>query len=125
MKEVQVTKLPDCDLCKRKQVAEYDSPTTIGPWANMCPECFELHGMGTLGTKRVLKVIQKSDTPGKTVQGTEDDSLEHMEAVVMSNEDRIITCPECGMERQVEPDASYTYKCECGVQVQVPDFALF
>ena len=136
MREVQVTTLPNCDFCEREQVAEYDAQTTTGSWANMCPECFKRHGkgwinnrrgrlLGTLGTKRVLKVIQKSDTPGKAVQGTEDDSFEYMQAVVMSDEHRTITCPECGMERHVEPDASYTYKCECGVQVQVPDFALF
>lgn len=122
MNKLQVTSLPDCDLCGKKESAVYDSPTVVGPWANMCPECFKAKGTGTVGTERVLKMIPKSDTQDKVVNGIEDDSMEYMEAVIMQDEHRCIECPECGFVRHVEPDADYTYECECGVKVKVPCF---
>jgi glutaredoxin len=39
--------LPACDFCNK--TARYDGKTIHGPWANMCPDCFSVHGLG-LGT---------------------------------------------------------------------------
>lgn len=46
---VEVNEYPMCDLCSVK-FALYDGRTTIGPWANMCPMCWETFGCGKLGT---------------------------------------------------------------------------
>lgn len=53
--------LPECDICRyvknvTKVTAHYDGKTTLGPWANMCDECFEEYGVG-LGTGRGQKLI--------------------------------------------------------------------
>ena len=50
--EVEVSRLPDCDICKHEDnkpgvPASYDGKTLFGPWANMCQTHFELHGVGT------------------------------------------------------------------------------
>ncbi len=58
--QVEVMKLPPCDFCNQSnkrldstlpnQVdARYDGKTIYGSWANMCPEHFDLYGLG-LGT---------------------------------------------------------------------------
>ena len=55
--QVEVTRLPPCDFCNQndagvvKEVADarYDGKTIYGGWANMCPEHFDLYGLG-LGT---------------------------------------------------------------------------
>ena len=41
--------------------------------------------------------------------------------VVMDGELREIQCPVCQDCFNVEPDASYTRDCGCGVTVQVPE----
>jgi len=48
MHTVRVAELPECDICK-KQKANYDGKTLMGPWAYMCQECFDSQGVG-LGT---------------------------------------------------------------------------
>lgn len=40
----------ECDLCERAiSFRFYDAKTSLGPWANMCPTCFKVAGVG-LGT---------------------------------------------------------------------------
>lgn len=43
-----------CDLCAEKgetKTARYDGKTGFGPWANMCPVCHQMFGVG-LGAGR-------------------------------------------------------------------------
>lgn len=38
-----------CDICNKKLIqcsSFIDGATTSGPWGNMCPSCFALHGIG-------------------------------------------------------------------------------
>jgi hypothetical protein len=51
-----VAKLPKCQLCPGDRDAEYDAKTIVGPWANMCAECFETYGIG-LGLGRGQKLV--------------------------------------------------------------------
>jgi len=123
MKQITVRKLPACDFCKKEESAVYDAPTTTGAWANMCPPCYEQNkGSLLLGSERVVKAtVEKSDNPDKVVIGIEDNSLSYIEGVIMGDELRSVTCPECGTDRQLEPDADGTYECECGVKVRMED----
>lgn len=42
----------ECDICHNKIGEKFiDGGTVWGPWANMCPECFDEYGVG-LGTGR-------------------------------------------------------------------------
>lgn len=35
-----------CDLCQNKIAHQFiDGKTQMGPWANMCPNCFTVHGI--------------------------------------------------------------------------------
>lgn len=45
---VEVASLPQCNFCGDE--ARYDAKTTIGPWAYLCQQCWESHGVGRLGT---------------------------------------------------------------------------
>lgn len=58
-----------CDFCKpvRLIVAEVDGKTTHGPWANMCEEHFERHGVG-LGLGRGQRLIYQEYDPTKKEQ---------------------------------------------------------
>jgi hypothetical protein len=52
--QVTVASLPDCDIHKYNfhtdgVPARYDGATVMGPWANMCEDCFAQYGRG-LGT---------------------------------------------------------------------------
>ena len=38
-----------CDYCGGTADTMYDSASKEGPWAFMCPKCWEKHGFGTLG----------------------------------------------------------------------------
>ena len=44
-KQVKVRVLPKCDICKTRD-AHYDGRTRLGPWANMCLQCFGEFGVG-------------------------------------------------------------------------------
>ena len=36
-----------CDLCDKDSLQEYvDGKTAMGPWANMCLDCFKIFGKG-------------------------------------------------------------------------------
>lgn len=57
--EVQVTYIPICDICivsGKPEDAAYDGRTKDGPWANMCEDCFKVHGVG-LGLGKGQKLI--------------------------------------------------------------------
>lgn len=113
MKKVKVTRIPACDFCGKP--AKYDAPTLDGRWGNMCVDCYGGKTKpDSIGSEYVLHVQQPKQD--KTVQGTEESS---MEEIVFAG-DRMIGCPECGDSRAVEPDADYTYTCECGVNVKCP-----
>jgi hypothetical protein len=62
-REVEVTELPDCDLCKAEgyqpvRKARYDASTRLGGWMNLCPTHFREFGYG-LGTGVAQKLILK------------------------------------------------------------------
>jgi len=57
--EVEVITLPKCDFCGHN--AGYDGKTKMGPWANMCPNCFTDYGVG-LGTGKGQRLILKEAT---------------------------------------------------------------
>lgn len=65
--EVEVAKLPDCDIHKYDMKkpgvpAAYDAKTRRGPWANMCEECFPREALyTTLGVGKGQRLILKSD----------------------------------------------------------------
>ena len=51
---VKVAALPNCDFCGA--AAHYDGKTKIGPWANMCENCFKKLGVG-LGLGKGQKLV--------------------------------------------------------------------
>ncbi|GIM90103.1 hypothetical protein [Paractinoplanes toevensis] len=57
---VHVVELPNCDIHLQMHgmvvPAGYDGATRLGPWANMCPACFTLHGRG-LGIGRGQRLL--------------------------------------------------------------------
>ena len=49
-----LAEIPTCDICKKVD-AYVDGAMTSGPWAYMCKECFEEHGVGIgLGKGQIL-----------------------------------------------------------------------
>lgn len=66
---VQVSKFPDCDLCKSRHAlveyylvkpAGYDARTIIGSWAYLCEEHFKEFGIGLglgKGQRLVLREV--------------------------------------------------------------------
>ena len=64
--KVEVTKIPDCDLCLQQnhiEKARYDCKTTMGSWANLCEHHFENYGVGLgLGFGQELILIPNKST---------------------------------------------------------------
>jgi hypothetical protein len=61
-----VAEIPMCDFCRMNGEpnvpAGYDGKTRLGPWANMCPTHFGLHGIGTgLGVGQRLVLRETAD----------------------------------------------------------------
>jgi len=57
MKVTKVFEEKKCDFCG--QTAQYDGRIRFGPWAYMCPKCFERHGIGLgLGVGQRLIVCE-------------------------------------------------------------------
>jgi hypothetical protein len=52
--------LPNCDFCG--EPAKVDGKTHSGPWANMCGDCFTIHGIG-LGLGKGQTLLLKEDDP--------------------------------------------------------------
>ena len=114
MKTKRVKELPKCDFCDNK--AEYDAPTTLGTWANMCSLCFAQKGsIKSIGIKFIEGIAEpKSD--GK---------IKIASTVDLEAAERYVRCPECGEERHVEPDADYEFHCEnCGTRLKCVDIML-
>jgi len=54
-----VDAFPPCDINPAHGAAAYDAKTTMGPWGNLCPTCFENFGYGLglgIGQRLVLRV---------------------------------------------------------------------
>lgn len=81
-----VREIPDCDIHSQVEgmpgvPAAYDAETKSGPWAFMCPDCFQRYGTGELGLGKGQHLVLKepsadrpdaptdpdTDTPGGTV----------------------------------------------------------
>jgi hypothetical protein len=138
-----------CDFCKSPTdkvlegidhdgTAYYDAPTKNGSWAYMCEEHFKLYGLDHIGTKfdyqpvaePLREVAAKASSmvsplsvgavlAHKAVQPQLGEELCDLEEQLFG--DRMIGCPDCGCERHVEPDATYTFDCEgCGIPVKCP-----
>ena len=59
----RASRIPWCDICDSrgdKTPAAYDGRTRMGPWANMCEECFEEYGVG-LGLGRGQRLVRSRD----------------------------------------------------------------
>lgn len=65
--QVEVERLPQCDIPGCGTVAGYDGKTNWGPWAYMCEDDFRHHGVG-LGTGKGQRLILRSgdDKKGET-----------------------------------------------------------
>jgi len=105
MRNKKVLTIPKCDFCS--QLGEYDAPTKMGPWANMCKEHYYRYSVSDMGTHFVLKDQQPDQDI--TVKGIN----------TFDGEDRIVQCPKCKDERWFEVDASGKYRCECGVMISI------
>lgn len=115
MKKIDMRDLPNCDFCGA--VAKYDAPTRTGQWAYMCEICLKKYGRGDakiIGTELVEKVVtdkQLQVKPPKKMKAV---------AVPLTLDIAKVSCPYCGYERNVEPDANYTVTCEgCGYKYRV------
>jgi hypothetical protein len=121
MRDIKVSSIPDCDICKKPD-GIYDLPTAgIGsPWANHCEECaksaFSHPGVFAIGSKKILRIVSDKKASDAVLIGKE---LTSMEALVNDDEQREVECPACGESRTVEPDATYTFICEgCNAKVR-------
>lgn len=117
----QVTTLPKCDFCGAD--AKYDAPTKRGSWAYLCTICINIHssmGRAEMGTEFVLRSMVTQSLEPKTVEGLEPESLDYWQNIIIGDDLREIECPTCSSTHEVEPDADYEYRCECGDTIKVP-----
>jgi len=114
MKTRKVDIIKPCDICGVTGTVYYDAPTSMGPWANLCEDCFKRNGSSQIGTKFELREKKKGVVG--VLRGVEVTTLEDL----IADADREIKCPNCGELRSVEPDAAYTFECDgCGSMVKV------
>lgn len=109
---IRVAELPKCNFCNED--AKYDGPTKQGPWAHMCPEHNDEHGVSTIiGSEFVLGIAKP--VGGEPVMG-------YLQIERSMSEDMlIILCSECKYEKHLELDADGVYTCDgCGKSVKVP-----
>lgn len=86
--------------------AKYDGRTEAGPWANMCQEHFDEHGVGLgLGRGQMLEVQPK-------INAARTDKIPVVVIPLSLDDDCEVACPHCGETRTVEPDANYVVTCE-------------
>ena len=74
-KEVVVDSLPKCDFCESE--ARYDGKTKLGPWGNMCEECFPVYGVG-LGTGKGQRLVLRTEQETSS-ETSEEPSIEQLE----------------------------------------------
>jgi len=109
-----VRELPKCNFCKKD--ALYDSPTIFNrTWAFTCKTCAKLR---TSEEGREIgfefRLIDSTIPKSEAVDVKVADEKSSMQDIVMDG-DRIVECPDCGVQRDVEPDADYKFECEgCG-----------
>lgn len=117
MREVIVASPKSCDFCG--SVAAYDAPTHGGPWANMCEKCYRENGVGTLGSKLVVR---------KGIKVSEEDKKKKNKIVMPTEKDMESACfdglwypkcPYCGCENACEPDGDSVWCSECEEKYQV------
>jgi hypothetical protein len=62
---------PDiCDINREPIVDEFiDGKTRAGPWANMCPKCYKIFGVGRLGTGFGQRYKKQDDGTWLKVEG--------------------------------------------------------
>ena len=59
-RKVLMTSIPNCDVCSQEGMerkAKYDAATKFGPWAYLCQEHFDSHGIG-LGLGQGQELVQ-------------------------------------------------------------------
>lgn len=116
-KTISVAKLPKCDICSREGKtisAQYDAPTSFGPWANLCSTHFRQYGRQPATKLELIKKRKPSAKPKSNVV-----HIKLTRKVVMDGV-ATVRCPFCKQKRRVEPDANYPVKCEsCGETYQV------
>jgi hypothetical protein len=118
MKTIQVTTMPDCDICGAEGVGVYDAPTQgSSRWGNICEKCyprFKTDTADAVGFKRVLIDPNIEKHVGKKVVAIEQSTIEE----IVYDSERVVACPLCSTTKSVEPDAGYEYECEgCGATV--------
>jgi len=76
-----------CDICGKRIIDVFIDGKTFGPWAILCPKCFERHGTG-LGPGKgqmYIKVLEENECKRKFgVEVITGDSLD-------------LICKECGL----------------------------
>ena len=105
MKTVYLENLPDCDLCtgqNKGNKAVFDVKTSLGRFANLCQNHFNIFGVN-IGSKLAVTPKVKIDKPKKIKT-----------VMVPLSFDSVVTvkCPYCSHKRSVESDANYTVNCE-------------
>ena len=117
MKTVKITEAKGCDFCEKE--AEYDAPTIMDSWANMCQKCFDKYKGSNYGAGFKLVVRKPAEKSEDTAVYTAIE-LTDLGDIVLSDVDREVECPQCGEVRTVEPDADYEFQCGgCGVKLKV------
>ena len=96
--EVEVDKLPSCDLCKALKIKDdepalYDGATSMGPWAYMCETHFHMYGIG-LGTGQGQRLIVREPDCGLCGEKLAGDRAE----LVLGEERKIVHAEPCGTE---------------------------
>jgi len=91
--EVEVLELPDCDIPACGKKAGYDAKTKMGPWANLCEEHFQEHGVGLglgkgqklilLGGKDMAKDKSPKDAPKDAPKGKKGKTAEPLKVKVL------------------------------------------
>jgi len=123
---IHVTEFPDCDLCGKP--APYDVKTTMGPWGNLCENCFVRKGTKTGSKREIIKKAKAIKTradfdtfppiavvPMKADKGVPDEILAIMGVDSMPDTIQTVKCPWCKQSKRVELDANYLVTCEsCG-----------
>jgi len=133
MLKKRVEELPKCDFANLAPceppcsgLAQYDAPVSgRTSWAFMCEGHYKMFGnksMENISYELVHGIAEPLE--GDAVEGIEpnlEENIEYWENVILDGI-REITCPECGEERRVEPDATGIFNCDgCGIKIKCPE----